>query len=66
MVGAVEVTKDQILKLWLDWVEDSASWTESCGVMSCFFCGGLYLISGIDIDHKEDCVYKLTEEYIGE
>ena len=56
-------TKDDILKAWLNWVEDNASWRESCGVMSCFFCCEEFKITKSVINHRDDCVYRLTEEY---
>jgi hypothetical protein len=59
-------TKDEILRLWLDWVEDSASWTEEGGAMSCFFCGAEYIITTRyeRLVHKSDCIYGLTKQYI--
>ena len=58
-------TKDDILQLWLDWVEDRDNTWENCGHITCFFCGGRYYIYGKE-HHEDDCVYKVTKEYIGE
>lgn len=58
--------KEDILKLWLDWVEKYDSHTENQGHIACHFCGIEYIVGSGITEHKDDCVYRMTEEYIGE
>ena len=56
-------TKDEILQLWLDWVENNSSTVEAQGKMYCYYCLGRDYIYGKE-NHEDDCIYKLTKEYI--
>lgn len=60
----LEDRKDEILQLWLDWVAHMDNTFEAEGYTCCFFCGGEYFIITGKENHKDDCIYNLTKEYL--
>jgi hypothetical protein len=54
----------KIIDSWFEWVGDkrNSSVYETQGDLDCMFCYG-YVV-GITIKHDDDCLYKMTKDYL--